>query len=254
MRNKRLLENLLVGVLLGLGVFQAGLWAGPPTRDQGAGGAGKPQEKPRKEHPHDKKPPLADMSPEDREAVKKALQAVWENPEVLQARDEVKRATEAFRRAIRNAVGQQDPKVAEMVEKMHGGENSDDWDKRGAGSDGRPVGKSPDRDERGPKPLGTEGRGIGPAGFMAFHGDFSKEEKARLEEVRKKAMESEEFKRVQEDLKVLLKQGEDLRRKRVEMFHQTQEEIAKAMIKVDPEVKPLLERMQKRMQKRMPEE
>lgn len=246
MRNKQLVENLLVGVFFACSVFQTGLWAEPPAGDKGFEGAGKPQEKPRKERPHDKKPPLADMSPDDREAVKKALQAVWENPEVLQARDEVKRATEAFRRAIRNAVGQQDPQVAEMVEKMHGGGNSDDWDKKGPGPDGRPVGKAPGWDDRGPRPSGTEGRGIGPVGLLAFHGDFSKEEKDRLEEVRKKAMESEEFKQVQEELKALLKQGEDLRKQRVEKFHQAREEITKAMIKVDPEVGPLLERMQKR--------
>lgn len=246
MRNKKLLENFVVGVVFGCSVFQAGLCAEPPTGDQRAGRAGEPQEKPRNERPYDKKPPLADASPEDREAVKKALQAVWENPEVLQARDEVKRATEAFRKAIRKAVNQQDPQVAEVVEKMYGGGKSRDWGMRKQGADGQAGGKPPGRDDHGPRPSGAEGRGIGPAGFLAFHGDFSKEEKERLEEARKKAMESEEFKRVQEELKVLLKQGEDLRKKRVEMFHQTREETIKAMIKVDPGVEPLLEKMQKR--------
>lgn len=240
------MENLIVAAVIGCSWFQTGLWAAPPDGVQGPGGAGGQREKPRKERSHDQKPPLADMSPEDREAVKKALQAVWENPEVLQARDEVKRATEAFRKAIRKALGQQDPLVAEMVEKMHGGGKSGDWEKRGPGPGERPMGKPPVRNERGSRPSGPEGRGIGPAGLLAFHGDYSKEEKAHLEEVRKKAMESEDFKRVQEELKALLKQGEDLRRKRVEMFHQSREEITKAMIKVDPEVAPLLERMQKR--------
>jgi hypothetical protein len=246
MRNNRLVENLLLGVVFGYSLFQTELRAEQQDGGQGVGGAGSQQEKPRKDRAYDKKPPLAEMSPEDREAVRKALQAVWENPEVLQARDEVKRATEAFHKAIRKALGQQDPLVAEMVEKMHGGGKPGDWENRGSGPGDRPVGKPPVRNERGSRPSGTEGRGIGPAGMLAFHGDYSKEEKAHLEEVRKKAMESEEFKRVQEELKALLKQGEDLRRKRVELFHQTREEITKAMIKVDPEVEPLLERMQKR--------
>ena len=199
----------------------------------------------------ERKPVFADMSAEDREALKQALQAVWENPEVMQARDEVKRATETFRMAIRKAVGKENPRVATLVEKMHGGGKSREWDKKrpgppegrgGRSQNGRPGPAG--ANERGPG-LAGEGRGIGSAGFMAFPGDFSKEEKKRLESARQKAMESEAFQQVQKNLRGLLKQGEVLRKKRVEMFQQTRVAMTQAMIEADPEVKPLLERMEK---------
>ena len=181
---------------------------------------------------------LADMSAEDKAAMKKALQAVWENPEVMQARDEVKRATETFHQAIKTAVGKEDPRVAALVERMNGGGKSrGEWGKKRPGPEGRggrpPMGRPPGGGERGP------------AGIMAFSGDFSKEEKRRLEQAREKAMESETFQKLQQDLRALLKQGEDLRNKRVEMFHQVRGAITQAMVEADPKVKPLLERIGK---------
>ncbi len=200
------------------------------------------------------RPPLSDLSPEDREAVKKALQAVWENPEVMQARDEVKRATDTFRQAMKKAVEQEDPRVAALVGKMHNRGSSKglkgEMGKKRPGSEGRggrppigKMGKGPGPHERGPGAAGS-GRGIGPAGFTAFLGDFSEDEKKRLKAAREKAMESEELQKVQEELKDLLKQGENLRKQRVEMFHQTKEKMFKAMIQADPGVKVLLERME----------
>ncbi len=59
-------------------------------------------------------------------------------------------------------------------------------------------------------------------------------------------MASEEFKRLEGELKTLWQEGEDLRKKRVQKFYQTREELTEAMIKIDPQVEPLLQRMQKR--------
>ncbi len=203
-----------------------------------------------KDHRPEKRAALADMSAADKEAMRKALQAVWENPEVMQARDEVKRATETFHKAIRKAVGKENPRIAVLVEKMHGGGKSRDWGKKrpGPGPEGRggrpPMGRALGTNDHGPGAAG-DGRGIGPAGFMAFPGKFSEEEKTRLEQARKIAMESEGFRQVQQDLRILLKQGEELRKKRVEMFHRTRAAMARAMIEADPEIKPLLERIEK---------
>lgn len=205
-----------------------------------------------KDRSTDKRPALADMSTTDKEAMRKALRAVWENPEVMQARDEVKRATETFHQAIRKAVGEENPRVAVLVEKMHRGGKSRNWGKKRPGPDGRtgrpPMGRAPGANH-GAGPAG-DGRGIGPAGFMAFSGDFSEEEKTRLEQARKKAMESEGFRQVQQDLRVLLKQGEELRKKRVEMFQRTRVAMTRALLEADPEIKPLLERIEKSRKER----
>lgn len=201
----------------------------------------------------DKKPPLGDMSDKDKAAMKKALQAVWENPEVMQARDEVRRATDTLREAIRKAVGKEDPRVAALVEKLHGGGKTRDWGKKRPGPDGRgghpQMGRPGGGSDRGPG-FGGDGRGIGPAGIMAFHGEFTKEETKRLEVAKRKAMESEAFRKVMESQRSLLKQGEELRNRRVEMFHQTRQAMTQAMVEADPEVKPLLERMEKRKKDR----
>ena len=246
--DKRFMSKIALVVAFVFTTLQVAVWAEPTAAEKKRGAqANKGQGKERKS---DKpvKPPLGDMSVEDREAVKQALQAVWEAPEVMQARDEVQRATETFRRAIRKAVGQENPRVAALVEKLHGGGKSREWDKKRSGPDGRgrPLGRSGAGSvERGPG-MASDGRGIGPAGFMAIPGDFSNEERKRLETARKKAMESEAFQKVQEDLRSLLKEGEALRKRRVEMFHQTRVAMTKAMIEADPEIKSLLERMEKR--------
>ena len=241
------MRKMLLAVIIVFATLQISVWAEPPAADKERKAQENREEGKGKRL--DKKPPIADISAEDREAVKKALQAVWENPEVLQARDEVKRATDAFRQAIKKAVSQENPRVAALVERMHGSGRSREWEKKRPGSEGRggkpPVGKRPGANDRGAGASG-ESRGIGPVGFLAFHGDFSKEERKRLEMARKTAMESEEFRKVQEELTALLKQGEGLRKKRVDMFHRTRVEMTRAMIEADPEVKPLLERMEKR--------
>ena len=247
--NKRFISKLLAVVLI-MSSLQVSVWAEPPAGKKRGTQENREEGKGRRP---EMKPPLGDMSPEDKAAMKKALQAVWENPEVMQARDEVMRATEAFRKAIRKAVSKEDPRVAGLVERMHGGGKSKEWDKKRPGSDGRGgrllMGRPPGVNDRGSIP-GAEGRGIGAVGLMAFHGDFSEEEKKRLEEAREKAIKSEAFQQVQKDLRNLLKQGEDLRKKRVEMFHQTREAMIQAMIVADPKVKPLLQRMKTKTQKK----
>lgn len=241
-KNKRFMEKVLLGLIIVSATFQmAGVAA--PTAAEGSKIAQKGKSDGRGRALG--RPPMADMSPEDRKAMKKALQAVWENPEVMQARDEVKRATETFQKAIKKALGQEDPRVAALVEKMHK-QGKTHGKKRHFGSDGRggrpPMGKKSGFLEHGAGGSGEGRRGIGPAGFRAFSGEFSDEEKERLRAARAKAMESEGFQAVQEKLKALLKEGENLRERRVEMFHATRVELSKAMIEVDPEVEVLLQR------------
>ncbi len=251
--NIRLFNKIALVVVFVAAALQAELWAEPEDKDKKreaqANREGGKEGKGRRPDQSARKAPMGDMSDEDREAVRKALQAVWEDAEVMQARDEVKRATDTFRMAIRKAIGQENPRVAALVDRMHGGGRSKEWDKKRTGFDGRDgrlqKGRTAGSMGRGPGMAG-DGRGIGPAGFMAFPSDFSEEDKRRLEAARKKAMESEAFQKVQRDLRTLLKEGEDLRVKRVEMFHQTRVAMTKAMIEADPELKPLLERLEKR--------
>lgn len=265
MKKEFINKVLVAAVCLGGFLPLAGVVLAEPVaagREDEAKGEGSGRvEMPGRKKDHAGRPPLADLSVEDREAVRKALQAVWENPEVMQARDEVQRATDAFRQAINNAVKKEDPRVASLVARMHGrGKGKGKGDigpgrSPGAKADGRGGRPGKFKGERGPtfgspKPHhrgvggGEGGRGVAPAGFRALPGDFSEEERKRLQAAREKAMQSDKFQKVDEKLKVLLKQGEELRKKRVQMFHRIREEMSKAMIEADPEVKGLLERIE----------
>ncbi|MFK5921975.1 MAG: hypothetical protein QM496_07335 [Verrucomicrobiota bacterium] len=266
MKKEFINKGLVVAVCLGGFLPLAGVVLAEPVtagREDEAKGEGSGRvEMPGRKKDHAGRPPLADLSVEDREAMRKALQAVWENPEVMQARDEVQRATDAFRQAINNAVKKEDPRVASLVARMHGRSKSKGKGDIGPGRPpgakadgrgGRPGKLKGEREEMGstfapPKShhrgVGGGGSGLAPAGFRALPGDFSEEERKRLQAAREKAMQSDKFQKVNEKLKVLLKQGEELRKKRVQMFHRIREEMSKAMIEADPEVKGLLERIE----------
>ena len=103
--NKQLVKIMWLAVFFVTAVFPKAVLAEPlpaeEKKDRGVGKAARAAKGSMKGHP------MADLSQEDKAAVRKALQSVWENPEVLQARDEVKRATETFRAAIKksNAAG-----------------------------------------------------------------------------------------------------------------------------------------------------
>lgn len=241
--NKQLVKIMWLAVFFVAAVFPKAVLAEPlPAEEKKGRGVGKEGREARgamKGHP------MADLSQEDKAAVRKALQSVWENPEVLQARDEVKRATETFRAAIKKAMQQEDPRVAKLVEKMHRRHKPEGDMHGGRPPKGRPPRGLPPGSERGPRAPEDMKRGIGPEGFMGFFGDLSEDEKERLKAARQKALESQEFKEMEEKLKALMEEGAQLRKKRVQMFQQTKKEMAKAMIQVDPGVEPLLQRLKK---------
>ncbi|MCF6314273.1 MAG: hypothetical protein L3J39_17625 [Verrucomicrobiales bacterium] len=216
-----------------------------------------------------RRPSMADWSPEDREGMKKVLRVVWEKVEVLQARDEVKRATEAFRSAVQEAMQQEDPRLAALMKKMHDKGRGQAGGRResglhagpphgsGTGGDLRKGGRPPmkkmrqhrGREMDGSRPDGG-GPAIGPAGFRALPKDFSQKDKRRLAAAQEKAMQAEAYKTSQQKLQGLFKQGQELRKQRVAMFQQIREQLRKQMIEADPEVQVLLERLEKKRVKR----
>lgn len=209
-----------------------------------------------------RKPSIADLSSEDREGVKKILRVVWEKAEILQARDEVKRATETFRSAVHEAMLQEDPRLAGLMQKLH------DEGKRPPGRRGEPGlhlgshhGSRPEGDlQRGGRPSmkkmrahrdrAMAGLAIGPVGLKALPKDFSQEDKERLAAAQEKAMQTEAYKTSREKLQGLFKQGEELRKLRVQMFQQIREQLRQQMIEADPEVLALLERLEKNRSKK----
>lgn len=59
------------------------------------------------------------FSKEEMERVRAVMGEVWQDEEVTKARDEVHRATEAYREALKNAVSRVDPEVVALMDKMH---------------------------------------------------------------------------------------------------------------------------------------
>ena len=52
------------------------------------------------------------LSDEEKEKLRTALREVWTDPAVINARDEVKSAAEAYQKEIREAVSKADPSMA----------------------------------------------------------------------------------------------------------------------------------------------
>jgi hypothetical protein len=59
------------------------------------------------------------LTPEERQRLHEALSQAWEDPEVVRARQEVHRATEAYRRVLRDTVSRIDPDVVPVMGKLH---------------------------------------------------------------------------------------------------------------------------------------
>ncbi|MFT5467188.1 MAG: hypothetical protein ACI8UO_002292 [Verrucomicrobiales bacterium] len=75
------------------------------------------------DHKKDKdgRPDAPDLSPEDMRKVRDVMGKVWDDPKVVEAREQWRLAGEAYRKTLKTAVIEADPAVAELMDKMHEG-------------------------------------------------------------------------------------------------------------------------------------
>jgi len=169
------------------------------------------------------------LSEEEKEKLRTALRDVWTDPAVITARDEVKSATEAYQKAIREAVAKADPSVVGLMTKAEKNIEGRMHDRIG----GPPSGRS-----------GMFRRGvdypISPPGFME---KLTPEERAKFREAEVAAKATPEVKKALAVLKALQKQDEEMRRKRLEAHRQMRQAVLNEMVKTDPSLKELQERL-----------
>ena len=179
--------------------------------------------------------PLRNLSAEERERFRNAMRRAWDDPAVLQARDEVKEATIAYQRALTEAIGKTDPEVLALLRKIQAGSES-------------PL-KKIHPQGNGPGGRGRPG-GVGFRDFEAFItgnspgflNGLNEEQREIYRRAREKALKSPEFQEVFGQLRQMRKVDEDLRNKRIELFGRARQTFHVQMLKADERVKDLLPR------------
>ena len=178
--------------------------------------------------------PLRSLSPKEREKFRAVMRDAWNDPAVLQARDEVKEATMAYQKAFIEAIKRNDPDVVALIDK---------------------VKEAPDSPIKslfsGGGPGGGRGRPPGAGGFRDFEAYLTGESPGFLKKLpeeqqeiyrraREKALSSQEFKEVVGRLQEMRKSDEAMRNKRIELFGRVRQTLHKQMILADERVKGIL--------------
>lgn len=158
------------------------------------------------------------LTEEQREKLREALREVWTDPGVISAREEVKRASDSYQKAVKEAISKTDPEVAKLIIE--------------AGKD-RAM---PDR-HGGPPPYRySQRRGgdypMGPPGFLE---KLSPETRDRFLEVQKEAEKSGKVAKAREELDALRKKDDGLRMQRMRAHIQLRRAILESMIEIEPD-------------------
>ena len=172
-----------------------------------------------------------EISEEDRARMNRLLRQVWDDPAVVQSRDEVRVASDNLRKVLSEKMRQVDPEAAELFTRMR--------------KDSRFPGGSPG-DARGPgggRKHHHSDSGQAGLDYMArppFYASLSEEEKGIYDAAYKEAQGSEEFVAMVTRLKELRTEDEALRNRRIQQFMRARKVIYSAMIKADPRVQKLI--------------
>lgn len=176
------------------------------------------------------------LSSEQREKLRETLRGVWTDPAVINAREEVKHASDAYQAAIKAAVEKTDPAMAELLSKVQGAGMMGPLPSGAPGNPGRNGGP-------GPVP-GSPGRGfepqIRPPGFLD---SLPPEARDQFRKAEAAAIESESVKAVRAELDQIRQEDEALRRKRIEVHRKLRKVTVEEMIRIDPSIAPMQKRL-----------
>lgn len=169
------------------------------------------------------------LSEKQREKLRTALREVWTDPGVISAREEVKRASDSYQKAVREAVSKTDPEVADLIVKSQAGNDRSGHDHRG-----------------GPPPIRFNQRRsgnypIGPPGFLE---KLSPENREHFLEIQKKAEESEAVIEARENLESLRKKDDAIRIQQMRAHVRLRKAILDKMIEMDPELEKYRETLE----------
>jgi hypothetical protein len=188
--------------------------------------------------------PFRDLTPDQRDRLREAVRRAWNDPAVIQARDEVKAATDAYQNALRDSLVRTDPAMAGLIEKFRLSSQSDfrgylaPGTNNGRNQDGDPGPEVPNLPGSGGN-NNRDGRGF--EGFLtmenpAFLRELDDEKKRIYREAHHQAMENSEVRTRMEALKSLRHEDDEMRRKRTEAIRGVHQSLRKALVEADPRV------------------
>ncbi|MEM8954208.1 MAG: hypothetical protein AAGD22_08665 [Verrucomicrobiota bacterium] len=167
------------------------------------------------------------LTEEERERVREVLAKVWQDPEVVAAKESVAMATEEYRDALKAAVLRVDPGAEELMARMH--EKS------------RMMAMRKEHDAHRRRMFGGGGGGpLGP-GLHEFLARLSDEERLIFMEARDKADQTEAVRVLREEMRAVEDPEE-----RMKYMTRSRDLLLQEMVKIDERVKELLPRLQSR--------
>lgn len=176
------------------------------------------------------------LSPEQREKLREALRLVWTDPAVINAREEIKHASDAYQAAIKSAVEKADPSVAEVLAKIQGAGGMGPVVPGGPGGMTMPGGPG----SSGGGPSRGFDEQIRPPGFLE---SLPPEDREKFRKAEAAALESEPVKAARAELAKIRDEDEALRRKRLEAHRKLRKVTVEEMIRIDPSIAPVQKRL-----------
>ncbi len=169
------------------------------------------------------------LSEEERRKLREVLRRVWSDPEVQNAREEVKNAAENYKKAVKAAVGKEDSKVAALLVKVQS-EN--------AGKARRLLPPGP------PRPGDGKGERRSLAHLHIGGPDFleklSKEQRKQFLKAQAIAKDRPEVKDAWTELEKIRKKDDAIRKERLQAFTKLRRVSLQALLSVDPDLKDIL--------------
>ena len=159
------------------------------------------------------------LSPEQRDKLREALRDVWIDPAVINAREEVKLATDAYQAAIKAAVSRADPSIAGVMAKIQ---------ESNSGLAHEHISGRPSMGSAGKS--GFEGQ-IRPPGFLE---SVSPEMRQKIKKAEETAMVSPVVIAAKDELDAIRKEGDAQRRKRIEAYRKLRKVTVDEMVRIDP--------------------
>lgn len=173
------------------------------------------------------------LEPDQRSKLREALREAWTDPAVINAREEVKQAGEAYQAAIKAAVERIDPSLVALLQKVQAAEGP--WP--GRETDASDSKKPKGRGVGGGKGFGDQ---IKPPGFLE---SLSPEAREKFQKAEETALESEAVKAARAELAKIREEDEALRRKRLEAHRKLRRVTLDEMVRADPSIADLPKRL-----------
>jgi len=182
----------------------------------------------------------SELSEDDRNRLREALRQVWSDPAVINAREEVKEASDAYQKAMSGAVQRVDPTVAETLFKVQKSVEREMRERLG-GPSGFP----------GAFPRPGEEYPTHPPGFLER---LTPEQRERWKAIEDRTRETPEVQAALRSLEEIRKQDEELRRRRLEAHRQVRAAMMAELSDADSEFAEMMERWQNQPNKSTPGE